>query len=168
MKRLNNIGHLFLFGILLGLGACDLVELDTPGPTEQVEAPVGLPETLEAFNLALSGEESRTWNALTFTLEGLRGFQFCRLDDSFQFFANGTYRYDGGNVLCGGEDAEQIRTGTWEVDFANAQILFDKETGREYRAQVSGINDDRIQLFGEVVIFGDSRDIDGIYQIASN
>ena len=149
------------------IAGCSLVELDEPGPTEAIAAPVGLPATAADLEFALAGDESREWTALTFQLEGLDGFQFCRLDDTFTFFADGTYRYDGGEVLCGGADDSQVKTGIWELDFDNNQILFDEGTSLEYRATVGGLEENRVQLLGQVDIFGQLLDIEGIYQIAS-
>lgn len=144
--------------------ACSLVELDSPGPTEAVDAPNGFPALEADFMAALTGDEGRTWNALTFELEGLDGFQLCRLDDTFTFFPNGTYRYDGGEVLCGGADDRQIKTGVWELDFGRRQLVFDEGTSLEYTAIVAGLEDNRIQLNGQVDIFGTFMDIEGIYE----
>ena len=146
------------------LAACSLVELDQPGPTEAVDAPEGFPASEANFMAALTGDESRTWNALTFELEGMDGFQLCRLDDTFTFFANGTYRYDGGEVLCGGADDRQVKTGVWELDFDNRQLVFDEGTSLEYTADVAGLEDNRIQLNGSVDIFGTLMSIEGIYE----
>ena len=146
------------------LTACSLVELDSPAPAEAVDAPNGFPALEADFVAALAGEESRVWNALTFELEGLDGLQLCRLDDTFTFFTNGTYRYDGGEVLCGGADDRQVKTGVWELDFANRQLIFDEGTSLEYTATVAGLEDNRIQLNGQVDIFGTLMDIEGIYE----
>ena len=144
--------------------SCDLVELEEPGPTAPVNAPEGIPATEAMLLSDLAGEVSRTWSALTFELEGMEGFQLCRLDDSFTFFADGTYRYDGGEVLCGGADDLQIKTGIWELDFDNLQIVFDAGTSIAYRATIAGLEDNRIQLNGQVDIFGALLDIEGIYE----
>ena len=148
----------------LAVISCDLVDLEEPGPTAPVDAPAGIPATEAALLGELAGEVSRTWSALTFELEGLSGFQICRLDDTFTFFADGTYRYDGGEVLCGGDDDQQIKTGIWELDFGNLQIVFDEGTSIEYRATIAGLEDSRIQLNGQVDIFGNLMDIEGIYE----
>lgn len=149
------------------LTACSLVELDAPGPSAPVDAPEGFPALEADFLAALTGDESRTWSALTFELEGLSGLQLCRLDDTFTFFANGTYRYDGGEVLCGGADDRQVKTGVWQLDFDNRQLVFDEDTSLEYTAEIAGLEDSRMQLNGEVDIFGNLMDIEGIYETAN-
>lgn len=146
------------------LNACSLVELDSPPAEPEVEAPVGIPQTEAAFITALTNDSSREWRAITFTLEGL-GVQQCRRDDTFMFFNDGTYRYDGGS-LCGGADDQQIKTGVWELDFANQQIVFDRGTSLETVATVSGLADNRIQLLGQVEIFSRMLDIRGIYEVS--
>ena len=166
MKKILNASLLFS-ALCLVVASCNLVELDEPGPTAPVDAPDGLPATESALLGELAGETSRTWAALTFELEGMEGFQLCRLDDSFTFFADGTYRYDGGEVLCGGADDSQIKTGIWELDFDNLEILFDEGTSIEYRASIAGLENNRIQLNGQVDIFGALLDIEGIYESAN-
>lgn len=165
MKTMKTLKTTLLLVLAINLlSACSLVELDQPGPTEAVDAPEGFPALEADFLAALTGDEGRTWNALTFELEGLEGLQICRLDDTFTFFADGTYRYDGGEVLCGGADDRQIKTGVWELDFANRQFTFDEGTSLEYTATIAGLEDNRIQLDGQVDIFGTLMDIEGIYE----
>ncbi len=166
MKRTTLFTQLTLALVFTSLiSACSLVDLDEPGPTAPVDPPLGLPATAEELLTAIAGTESgRTWSAETFELEGLSGFQLCRLDDTFMFFTDGTYRYDGGEVLCGGEDDQRIKTGTWELDFENSQILFDRETSKEYTATIAAAEGNRMQLLGQVEIFGQLLDIEGIYK----
>jgi hypothetical protein len=156
--------YLLLLVCLFALNSCNLVELDEV-PTPDLEVPMGIPSTIDGFIFALASNDSWTWKTLGFRLEGLNGFQSCRLDDTFKFFANGTYRYDGGTVLCGGADDRRIKTGVWEVDLTNNQIVFDRETNIEYSASVLGLNNDRIQLISEVDIFGRAMKIEGIYEV---
>ncbi len=150
-------------GLIL-LNACSLVDLETPPSAPDVEAPIGVPQTEAAFMTALTNDSNREWRALTFTLEGL-GVQQCRRDDTFIFFNDGTYRYDGG-TLCGGADDRQIKTGVWELDFSNRQIVFDRGTSLETIATVSGLANNRIQLLGQVEIFNRMLDIMGIYEVS--
>lgn len=165
MKTLKTLKTSLLMALMMGLVvSCSLVDLEEPGPTAPVDAPEGLPATEAAFLSALAGDESRVWSALTFELEGLSGFQLCRLDDTFTFFADGTYRYDGGEVLCGGADDQRIKTGIWELDFANMRLIFDEGTSIAYTASVAGLEDSRMQLNGQVDIFGNMMDIEGIYE----
>ncbi len=156
-----------LVAILLSfamLSGCSLVELDSPAPQADVASPIGTPASEAAFMSALTNDDMREWEAVTFELEGLNGFQTCRLDDSFSFLNDGTYRYDGGEVLCGGADDQRIKTGVWEIDFDNLTIVFDRGTSLASEATLTGLQDNRMQLRGQVAIFGQMLDIRGIYE----
>ena len=153
--------------MLISASSCDLVELDSPAPEQEVESPVGLPDSASELQTALSNDQGREWQAVTFELEGLDGFQLCRLDDSFTFFANGTYQYDGGEVLCGGADDRRLKSGTWQADFDNFEIVFDQTTDLESVARILGIEEKRMELAGFVDIFGQQLSIKGIYEYAN-
>lgn len=146
---------------LLLISGCSVVELDEP---TQLPIINGLPSTTDAFVNAIAGESGRNWSTIAFQLEGMRGFQGCRLDDTFMFLTDGTYRYDGGENLCGGEDSLRIKTGTWEFNSNSNQIIFDITTNKEYSAQIIAIEDGKMQLTGQVDIFGVILDIQGFYQ----
>lgn len=154
-----------LFSVLV-LSACNLVDLESPAPALDIASPLGTPDSEAAFMTALTNDDMRKWDALTFELEGLDGFQNCRLDDSFTFFNDGTYRYDGGDVLCGGADDQRIKTGIWEIDFSELTIVFDRGTSLETIASVSGLQENRMELIGQVEVFGQMLDIRGIYEYA--
>lgn len=165
MKTLRPTLKFFTLALGLSiLSACSLVELESPALRTQIDSPVGMPESEAAFMAALTNDDSRQWQAVTFELEGLSGFQNCRLDDAFTFFADGTYRYDGGAVLCGGADDLRIKTGIWEVNFDNLSIVFDRGTSLETTASLSGLENNRMELLGQVEIFGQMLDIQGIYE----
>lgn len=169
MKNFRNLNATLLLSATLFLVAsCSLVELDEPGPTAPVDAPEGIPATVVEFTELLVGDDSRVWRALTFELEGMSGFQSCRLDDTFTFFADGTYRYDGGEVLCQGADDTRIKTGIWELDLDNRQLIFDRGTSIAYTSNIGGLDNNRIQLTGQVDIFGQQMDIEGIYETGEN
>ncbi|OEK06525.1 lipocalin-like domain-containing protein [Roseivirga misakiensis] len=142
------------------LYSCELTDLQTP-PDLMEER--GLPETEEAFIAALTSGSDQKWETISFTLEGFRGLQGCRLDDTFTFYGDGTYRYDGGSSLCGDADDIRVKTGMWEVDFDNLQIIFDKDTSIEAIATLQANVENRIWLIGEVDIFGEFMDIRGVY-----
>ena len=163
MKK--KLSYLVLVITLCVLNACKVVQLEE-APDKGVTPPVGKPVSEAAFVSALTNNDNRKWNALTFQLEGLKGFQKCRLDDTFTFFKNGTYRYDGGKLLCGGADNKFVKTGIWEVDFKNLKIIFDKGTSLETSAVLSGLQEDKMELQGEVEVFGKMLDIRGIYEYA--
>lgn len=165
MKTLRPTLKFFaLLTVLSALSACSLVELESPSPQESIPSPVGTPASEAAFVSALTNDDNRQWEAVTFELEGLNGFQNCRLDDTFTFFADGTYRYDGGEVLCGGADDQRVKTGIWEIEFDNLRIVFDRGTSLETTASLSGLENNRMELLGQVEIFGQMLDIQGIYE----
>lgn len=168
MRKINLFNSTMLIGALLLLAGCNLVELDEPGPTAPVDIPEGLPATAAEITTALAGDDSRLWTTLTFELEGMAGFQSCRLDDTFIFFVDGTYRYDGGAVLCGGADDQRIKTGTWELDFDNSQLIFDRGTSKAYNSDITALEDNSMQLNGEVDIFGQIMEIEGVYETNAN
>ena len=164
MKTLKSTVKLFsMLAALAMLSACSLVDLESPAGEPEVPSPVGTPASEAAFMTALTNDDNREWRAVTFSLEGF-GVQQCRRDDTFTFFVDGTYRYDGGDVLCGGADDQRIKTGVWELDFDNLQIVFDRGTSLQATATVSGLENNRMELLGQVDIFGQMLDIQGIYE----
>lgn len=101
-----------------------------------------------AMKLSIDNGNAKTWATSAFTLAGRTTFTSCRLDDTMEFNADGTYIYNGGSNLCGAEDDEQIKTGTWEIDFQNRRVIFDKDTNLEAIAKVIGQNDAELRLQG--------------------
>lgn len=115
------------------------------------------------FAMLVHGSENIVWDAQTFTLEGLSGFQTCRLDDSMTLNANGQYAYDGGEELCGGDDDQRIKGGGFVLDFERSQIIFNPGTEEQYIATVTGIVTDSMRVEGTVNIFGIDMEIAGLY-----
>ena len=124
--------------------------------------PATLPATVDEFESEFHGGSQKAWRALSFTLAGLEGLQDCRLDDVMLIDAAGTYQYDGGENLCGAEDTEQTRTGTWEITGDGRSITFDSGTVREYTVEVNGFEGDVISLSGQYIGLA----IKGIYRSA--
>lgn len=154
-----------LFNVLVfSFTSCELTTLDEPGAEMENEImevfePQTVPSTIAEFETMFHGNSQLTWSATSFTLAGFEGFQNCRLDDMIIVNADGTYEYDGGDVLCGAEDSQQNRTGTWEIMDNGNNILFDRGTNREYTARVNGLDDNTISLSGEYL----GLEIKGIY-----
>ncbi|OEK06526.1 lipocalin-like domain-containing protein [Roseivirga misakiensis] len=166
MKTLRSTAKLISFLATISiLGACSLVDLENPPAAPEVESPIGIPQSEAELMTALTNDDNREWRAVTFSLEGV-GVQQCRRDDMLVFFNDGTYRYDGGETLCGGADDQRIKTGIWTIDFDNLQLVFDAGTSIEAIATVSGLSENRIELLGQVDIFGQLLDIRGIYEFA--
>lgn len=131
--------------------SCELTTLKEPSEVDQVTIfePEVFPQTMAEYRAELHGETSKKWTNTTFTLGGMDGFQDCRLDDTININGDGTYTYDGGDILCGAEDNEQSRTGTWEIINGGANIIFDKGTEREYEANVTGLQDNTLAIEGK-------------------
>ncbi len=152
---INTLYKSLIFSILiLGLGACELVELDSPTSEDEVvfptiDGPTTVPSEESALLQLLHNGSEKTWSAMGFTLFGLQGFQSCRLDDVITINSNGTFMYDGGEQLCGAEDNTRRQSGTWRVD-AGSRLMF--EAGdRTYTAIVDGIDAENIVLSGEYI-----------------
>lgn len=95
----------------------------------------------------LSSNDDRAWVNSTFSLE-MFGEIECRKDDVFTFFADGSFEYDGGSQLCGDSDNKQIVQGTWELDFDNGVIIFNKGAEDETSARYITIKEEIIRLQG--------------------
>jgi hypothetical protein len=130
------------------LSSCNLVSLDEVVDKPEVYDPTTIPGSIEEFNAAFHGGSSKSWATVSFTLAGLSGIQACRLDDTIEINADGTYRYNGGVVLCGAEDNQKVKTGTWEVINDGNNILFDEGTEREYTAIVNGFDQNTLSISG--------------------
>ncbi len=93
----------------------------------------------------------RTWEMVNFSYNGVAASMFnhtCRLDDAMAFQANGTYLYNGGAELCGGEDSAQQKSGTWDLDENLNFVLFDKGTIKELRANIDFFTDTNLNMSG--------------------
>ncbi len=166
-KRIKILGYGFILSIVLGISSCELASLDDPivegeEGQEQEEDRVTGPSTIpsiEEFEMLFHGGSEKIWAGEAFTLAGFDGFQDCRLDDVITINADGTYLYDGGGTLCGAEDNEQTRNGTWRIVNEGDNIIFDEGTSREYQADVVGIVQDSITLSGDYL----GLEINGLY-----
>ncbi len=160
----TNQNRLMISVLLMALvSSCNLTQLESPGSEEgrrSFTEPTTLPETVSGFENQFHGGSEKSWTALSFTLAGLDGLQDCRLDDVMLIRADGTYTYDGGETLCGAEDTEQMRAGTWAVTDEGRSLVFDEGTVREYTVTVNGLEEDIISLSGRYVGLA----IKGIYE----
>ena len=154
-----------LFSVpVLSFIACELTSLEEPGTNVDemvmdVFEPSSIPSSVSEFETMFHADEQLSWSAVSFTLAGFAGFQDCRLDDVITVNADGTYQYDGGEVLCGAEDSQRFRSGTWQIIDNGANILFDEGTNRQYTAKVNGLENGSISLSGEYL----GLEIKGIY-----
>ena len=72
----------------------------------------------------------------------------CRLDDMLTLANDGQYTYNGGNELCGNEDNQQLKTGTWVLDENLGFILFDKDTNKAFKATIDFYQPEMLSLSG--------------------
>ena len=148
----TSISACFLITLLFLIVACDVIDLETPptdGPVDQnvsVSGPNSLPADQDIFLDFLRGTSGKTWNASQFTLQGLDGFQNCRLDDAITLGDDGSYQFDGGNVSCGGEDQSQAQ-GTWNLDFENSRLSF-VLGGDTFQGEVIGLTENTLIIRG--------------------
>jgi hypothetical protein len=154
---------------LLTLSAAALIfvacaENEDEGPANMAaDTTIGETEITAAdsvnFKTLIDGGASKTWMASAFTLAGLTTFTSCRLDDEMVLNADGTYTYDGGVNLCGAEDNQQMKSGTWTLDFSNTMLLFDVGTPNQASALVIGLTENEIRLDGSYM----AMEVRGVY-----
>ena len=144
---MKTIMIILVTGVLFS--ACDVIELNSgieaPPDNDVIQGPDTTPGDEGQFLEFLHGTESKLWDARGFTIAGISGFQDCRLDDQIEIFADGTYQYDAGNQLCGAEDNQANREGTWSLNFAQGIITFEVD-GESFEALVVGLGTDGIVL----------------------
>lgn len=135
---------------MLLFASCEVLEfnsrLETPFGTDLIEGPDTTPADEGLFIAFLHGATSKVWSAQGFTIAGLSGFQDCRLDDTIELFANGSYSYQSGTLLCGAEDNQTTRSGTWELLFEQGIIQFETGTNETFQAVIVGLDLDNIVL----------------------
>jgi len=155
--------------IILGLFSCTVVDneetlpidnADNSNNSEILYNPVLISDSLDLVK-KIAGDNMKTWTASRFTLSGSTLFTSCRLDDIMTFNRDGSYRYDGGNQLCGAEDNRRVKTGNWTTDFEKKTILFDEGTLKEYSAVIIGFSDTELRLRGTYM----SMEVRGEYQV---
>ena len=124
---MKNFSIFVLLVLTIFVGSCELVELEQ-APTigeESIVGPTTVPAGESEFLMMFANNGSKTWSATGFTLIGLEGFQDCRLDDKITINSDGTYAYDGGELLCFGGDNDRFKTGTWKKVTGETKIQFD-------------------------------------------
>ena len=113
-----------------------------PSPGTQVIAPNSVAEIEEI----LSSTNMKSWNTKDFSLAGMK--LDCRMDDSFDFFSDHSFKFYGGDQLCGLEDILREREGTWMVDLENNKVVFTLSTGETYNAKYEKLTDEELRLTG--------------------
>lgn len=155
--------------LLVLVTACSIVELGNDEQIDgtdlsQVDLGSGdLPTESAVFGQMLHNNSSKIWRADEFTIEGLTGFLDCRQDDTITLSADGTYTYDGGTLLCGGDDNTRNKTGNWSFDFENKLLIIEPGTDNETSAKVVTLETGLITMTG---IY--TSDIFGIFDVAGS
>ena len=155
---------LIIVGALL-ISSCEIVDIKIEegmdeGEKQLIYGPSQIPSEEETIALFLHRGNAKFWTSEGFTLSGVSGFQQCRLDDVIVLKEDGTYQYNGGEILCGAEDNQKLKTGTWEINFDEGTLLiFNPGTQNEYQALVTGLEENTIVLSGSY--FG--LEVQGIY-----
>lgn len=157
MKSLQFFSKISLILFILALSSCDVIELETApssnNPSDQgndpqgdIDGPTTIPNDSDTFDAYLVGDSAKTWSAAAFTLEGISGFQDCRLDDQMILTVDGTYFFDGGSNFCGGEDQAQA-AGTYQVSFEDATVNFTLGT-ESFPGIITGLTEDELVITG--------------------
>lgn len=105
----------------------------------------------EEANIEDYNRITNSWKTAKFSFGGIfaaMDVHACRLDDKMIISGTGNYTYDGGVDLCGNEDNQQLKTGTWDLDEHLQFILFDKGEVHEFRANIDFFAEDKIALSG--------------------
>lgn len=147
MIKMKLLLHSMLFG-LLAFTACSVVVEEGNNSSEAggITFENIFPSSIIDANTFLLGSGNRTWSTMEFTIEGINGFQNCRLDDEIELRDDNTYTYDGGTMLCGAEDSQKIKTGIWEFDGSTRTIVFDKGTEQESMIYIESLTDEEIVI----------------------
>lgn len=132
--------------------ACSVVEENTPQDEEVLVFEYSFPTSATITNSYLSGLNGNSWKSSQFTIEGIEGFQDCRLDDVMSLNSDFTYRYDGGLTLCGAEDNVMIKAGTWSIDYDTQIMSFDAGTDREVSIYIAKLT--ATELVFQTAYFG--------------
>ncbi|MEP1094414.1 MAG: hypothetical protein ABJG78_04860 [Cyclobacteriaceae bacterium] len=153
MTKHFNRSILFFTALLL-INACSIVGIDEQDPlvdgenSSQVDLGSGsLPTDEASFLQMLHNNSAKVWTAKEFTIEGFNNFLNCRLDDTITLNSDGTYSYNGGGTLCGGEDVSE-KTGNWMVDFSNRLLIVDPGLETETSAKVVTLETGLVTLTG--------------------
>lgn len=158
----ENMKTLSLLTLFL-VSSCSLIELEQPvngelNSTGSVVGPNSLPGSTEVTSGMLSGESGKSWKAEAFTIMGFSGMLQCRIDDRIMINSDGTFDFDGGEILCGAEDNMKLREGLWSVGETGTEINF--TLGNDvFQADIQGFVEDSLLLTGSYA----GLEIQGLY-----
>lgn len=134
--------YLLLISICAG---CSVVEVEqSTEERSDINVDGTFPNSAIDVNEYLLGGSSRTWTTLEFTIDGVEGFQQCRLDDQIVLHEDNTYNYDGGDSLCGAEDDQKLKSGVWAIDVDKRTLTFDGGSAREAVFYIESLTEEAI------------------------
>lgn len=142
MKLMKQVLCLLLIMVTTSCSVVEVDGMDSEGNTISFED--NFPASAIDVNTYLVGGATRTWVTVAFTIDGVNGFQNCRLDDQIRLNDDLTYSYDGGTTLCGAEDNQKLKSGNWEVNASNRTLTFDKGTDREAVFYIESLDEEEI------------------------
>jgi len=124
-------------GVVKVVSGTDILEITVNFNLIDVEAPI------EDFNKFTKNWETDkfSWNGVFASVDN----HDCRLDDKMTLSGTGNYTYDGGD-LCGEEDNQQFRSGTWSLDENLRFIIFDRNTDKELKVDIDHFENERLSL----------------------
>ena len=130
--------------IVIAFGACNVMSIEPLGSENNISFENIYPNSIENANTILTGSGTRSWSSNSFTIEGISGFQPCRLDDQIVMNMDGSFSYDGGDVLCGAEDNMQIKSGSWNLNYTTRTLTFVPNTGDPVELYIEMLTDQEV------------------------
>lgn len=135
--------HLTIFSLIISFAmitiSCEKksIEPEEDSPHTDNTGATNYPTEQTDFNTALYNDASKTWGNGVFKVLGI-GVEDCRYDDQMSLKSDGTYSYNNGSNLCGGD--LQTKNGAWEANFTARTITFDKGTSDENVATIKTLD----------------------------
>lgn len=138
------MNKVFLLFLSFVLGCSVVVEDGSDIEVSNITFENNFPNSVIDVDSYLLGGSTRTWTTVAFTIDGVNGFQNCRLDDQIRLNDDQTYNYDGGGMLCGAEDNQKLKSGSWEVNASFRLITFDRGTDHESVFYIESLTEEEI------------------------
>lgn len=144
---MKKIKWFFIIGIASLVFACDSDDTNTTSNSDDNITELGfLLKSRDSLIVFISGESKKNWETKEFKVSSMSSFQDCRLDDMIEFNKDGTFLYDGGDILCGAEDEKKTVSGSWEILDDNKSIKFVTSDGDTYNGELTGTVDGKLTI----------------------
>lgn len=156
----RTLNYTLIFLSIISVYACNIVSLDESTSTidnlQSITIVNNFPLNSASLNTILTNQSTKSWTVTGFTIGGSNTFQNCRLGDKIVLNSNGSYSYDGGSQLCGAEDNKKIKSGSWEADFDNRILYFDRGTINEIEVYIETCESSKViistRYFGMAIL----------------